>query len=227
MITEVDDALRALVREALGEVEVAFDAPTKDWAARRNAPTVDVYLYDVREDVKRRSHGTIERRADDGTVSARSDPPRHFRLSYLVTAWTQRPEDEHQLLDTVLRTFMSLDALPREHLLGSLAEVGADVPVTAGMPPAEDRSVTDVWSSLGGELKPSVEVVVVAPMLRTRHREVGPPVREELLLGTRSTTGEAVDAERRRHRAPAAADRPASAPVPAGTSRPPRARKRS
>nr|WP_308198993.1 Pvc16 family protein [Saccharothrix sp. S26] len=57
MIHEVDEALRRLVRDdALRgtDVEVAFDAPTKDWAARRNAPTVDVYLYDIREDLRRR-----------------------------------------------------------------------------------------------------------------------------------------------------------------------------
>ena len=41
MIHEVDSALRALIeREASGtrDVEVVFDAPTKDWASRRNAP---------------------------------------------------------------------------------------------------------------------------------------------------------------------------------------------
>ncbi|WP_435738060.1 DUF4255 domain-containing protein [Cellulosimicrobium sp. PMB13] len=219
MITEVDDALRALVREAVGDVEVAFDAPTTDWAARRNAPTVDVYLYDVREDVKRRSHGLIDRRGPDGTVTGRADPPRHFRLSYLVTAWTQRPEDEHRLLDRVLAALIGLDALPPEHVVGSLAEAGGPVPVTVGMPPAEDRSVTDVWSSLGGELKPSVEVAVTAPLLRPERGEVGPPVREELLLAARDTTGDGADPQRRRHRAPD--------PVSAPGTRAPRARRRS
>ena len=28
--------------------------------------------------------------------------PRWFKLSYLVTAWTQRPEDEHRLLSALL-----------------------------------------------------------------------------------------------------------------------------
>jgi len=51
MIYEVDEALRAMVRrDALpgSDVEVVFDAPTKDWASRRNTPTVDIYLYDIR-----------------------------------------------------------------------------------------------------------------------------------------------------------------------------------
>ena len=44
MISVVDDALRAIVRNEVvsgSDVEVLFDAPTKDWAARRNAPTVN------------------------------------------------------------------------------------------------------------------------------------------------------------------------------------------
>ena len=52
----MDAALLALVeREATGtrDVDVVFDAPTKDWAGRRNVPTIDVYLYDIREDLRR------------------------------------------------------------------------------------------------------------------------------------------------------------------------------
>jgi hypothetical protein len=31
------------------------------------------------------------------------------------------------------------------------------------LPPPEDRSFADVWSALGGELKPSLDLVVCAP----------------------------------------------------------------
>src|SRR5262249_54913690 len=109
VIHEVDSALRALIqREATGaaDVEVVFDAPTKDWAGRRNAPTIDVYLYDIREDLRRRERGLINEYDDDGHVVARHLPPRHFKLSYLVTAWTQRPEDEHRLLSALLSCFL-------------------------------------------------------------------------------------------------------------------------
>jgi hypothetical protein len=47
VIHDVDESLRGLIRQevgAHGEVDVVFDAPTKEWAARRNAPTSDVYL---------------------------------------------------------------------------------------------------------------------------------------------------------------------------------------
>jgi len=57
MIQEVDAALEALVRRDVlngSRVEVVFDAPTKEWVARRNAPTINLYLYDIREDLSRR-----------------------------------------------------------------------------------------------------------------------------------------------------------------------------
>jgi len=165
VIQEVDAALLALIeREATGtrDVEVAFDAPTKDWAGRRNAPTIDVYLYDIREDLRRRERGLLNE-YEDGRITARHLPPRFFKLSYLVTAWTQRPEDEHRLLSSLLACFLRYEALPEDVLTGPLAEVGFPVPVSIALPPPEDRSFADVWSALGGELKPSLDIVVSAP----------------------------------------------------------------
>lgn len=177
MIHEVDEALKRLVRdEALHgtDVEVAFDAPTKDWAARRNAPTVNVYLYDVREDLRRRQRGLVNEYIDD-VVSARHLPPRHYKLSYLVTAWTQRPEDEHRLLASLLTGFLKYEAMPPPLLTGTLAAVGLPVPMTVALPPPEDRAFADVWTALGGELKPSLDVVVSAPLDTGRVFPAGPP----------------------------------------------------
>jgi hypothetical protein len=44
------------------------------------------------------------------------------------------------------------------------------------LPPPEDRGFADVWSALGGELKPSIDVVVSAPINTGQQFEVGPPV---------------------------------------------------
>src|SRR4051794_14493595 len=54
MLADLDEALRALLRRELGRhgfdgVEVAFDAPAKDWSATLSAPTVNLFLYDLRE----------------------------------------------------------------------------------------------------------------------------------------------------------------------------------
>lgn len=204
MIHEVDQALRELVRgEALGEgadVDVVFDAPTRDWAARRNTPTVNLYLYDIREDLRRRSRGRQNVYDEQGRVTARTLPPRYFKLSYLISAWTQRPEDEHRLLSALLACFLRHDALPGGRLGPELTSTGLPIPVSIALPPPEDRAFADVWSALGGELKPSLDVVVSAPVATAPVYAAGPPVEEGLAVDLSDV------------HAPSAP--PASAPVP-------------
>ncbi|WP_433263006.1 DUF4255 domain-containing protein [Actinosynnema sp. CS-041913] len=184
MIHEVDEALRRLVRDdALRgtDVEVAFDAPTKDWAARRNAPTVNVYLYDIREDMRRRQRGLLND-YENGQVVSRRLPPRYIKLSYLVTAWTQRSEDEHRLLSELLVGFIRHESVPTGLLSGTLAALELPVPMTVALPPPEDRAFADVWTALGGELKPSLDVVVSSPVDSGRVFPAGPPVEDGMRL---------------------------------------------
>ena len=179
MIHEVDDALRRLIKEQAlrgADVEIAFDAPTREWAARRNAPTIDVYLYDIREDVRRKERGLVSVRDADGKVLSRREPPRYVKLSYLVTAWTQRPEDEHRLLSALLVGCMRHESLPSGLLSGSLLSLGLPVPMTIAQPPPEDRAFADVWTALGGELKPSLDVVVSTPFDAVGEIHVDPVV---------------------------------------------------
>jgi hypothetical protein len=187
MIHEVDEALRALFRAdplAGGQVAVVFDAPTRDWAAKVNAPTVNLYLYDIREDMRRRERGLLNEYDEHGTVTARRRPPRYFKLSYLITAWTRRPEDEHRLLSSLLLCLLRYEALSPERFSGSLSELGVSVPMSVALPPPEDRSFADVWSALGGELKPSLDLVISVPVTESPVYAAGPPVGEDgLRLG--------------------------------------------
>src|SRR3954452_15146984 len=189
MIDEVDDAIKALLRrDALNgaDVEVVFDAPNRDWSARRNAPAVDVYLYDIREDVGRRSEGSVDVRNGEGRTIARRGPPRYFKLSYMVTAWTQRPEDEHRLLSAVLRCFLRIDVFPPEVVSGSVTALGYPLGVTIAKPPPQDRSISDVWSALGGELKPSLDLVVTVAIDAVGLSEVAALVLEEPRISFRA-----------------------------------------
>ena len=129
MIHEVDEALRRLIREEAargGDLEVVFDAPTKEWASRRNAPTINAFLYDLREDTRRRTGNRIEEHVE-GRLVARRRPPRYFKLSYLLSAWTTRTEDERRLLSTLLSTLLRHDVMPPRLLAGRIAELGLEV----------------------------------------------------------------------------------------------------
>ncbi|MFS0695226.1 DUF4255 domain-containing protein [Streptomyces nitrosporeus] len=187
MIHEVDEGLRLLLVDAGLQgsgVDLVFDAPTKDWSARRNAPTVSVFLYDIREDAARRRTGTSEEYDEQGVVTGRRTPPRWFELSYLVTAWTNRPQDEHRLLSEVLRSLIRTDALPGRMLTGSLGELGLTVEIEVAAAGSAGRpSTLDVWSALGGELKAAIDLRVWAP-LSGELTPTGPPVTEGLLVRT-------------------------------------------
>ena len=190
MIHDVDESLRALVkRDALNGsgVDVAFDAPTREWVAKRNAPVVDMYLYDIREDTTRRQTSWEDVRDESGRVTGRRLPPRRYRLSYLVTAWTARPEDEHRLLSSLLACLVQHEYMPAEVLAGSLEGEETPVLITVALPPTEDRSIADTWSAMGGELKPSLDVVITAPMNIDRALAAGPPVLEQPRLSVVST----------------------------------------
>ena len=209
MIQDLDESLRALVRrDALNGagVDVSFEAPTKDWSARRNTPTVDLYLYDIREDMMRREVVWEPVREKDGHVTGRRPPPRRFKFSYLVTAWTQRPEDEHRLLSSLLSCFLAHEFVPPDLLSGALAGVEIPVLLTIALPPPADRSLSDVWTALGGELKPSLDLVAIAPVIDTREQPAGPPVLEQPRLNVGGET-----AQGRRGQG---ADRPAPVPPP-------------
>src|SRR3989441_12188130 len=206
MIQDVDESLRALVkRDALNgsKADIAFDAPNKEWSSRRNTPTVDLYLYDIREDLEQREVMWEDIRGDSRDsrlITERRPPPRRFKLSYLVTAWTQRPEDEHRLLSAVLACFLRFDVLPKELLAGTLAGEKAPVRLTIALPPPEDRALSDTWSALGGELKPSLDLVVPAPIDARGLTDVGPLVLETPRISLRGRAGQSEEARRRDRR---------------------------
>ncbi len=192
VIQDVDQLLERLVKkEALNgsSVELVFDAPTKDWVARRSGPCVNLYLYDIREDLQRRVPTWEDMRGADGTVSGRKQPPRRFRLAYLVTAWTQRPEDEHRLLSSLLVCMLRNPMLKPGELGGDLDTTDLPVYIEVGQPESQERSLADIWTALGGELKPSLDVVVTAPIVINLATPYGAPVTAGPTIGLASTNG--------------------------------------
>ena len=78
--------------------------------------------------------------------------------------------------------FLRYEALPADVLTGSLAALGLPVPINVALPPPEDRSFADVWTALGGELKPSLDIVVTAPTDTGRSFPAGPAVQKPTAL---------------------------------------------
>ncbi|MYX45225.1 DUF4255 domain-containing protein, partial [Streptomyces sp. SID89] len=66
------------------------------------------------------------------------------------------------------------------------------------------RSLAEIWSALGGELKPSLDLVTTVPFPAYPDYDAGPPVTEGAVVRVRRLDGDAdaAEPEERAHRPP-------------------------
>jgi hypothetical protein len=158
----------------VADVDVSFDLPNREWSGGISKPTLNCYLFDIRERRQLREEGwDLERR---GTSSAaRRRPPLHFEMTYLLTAWTRAVEDEHRLLWHVLRTMIRFPVLPAQHLQGVLSEYPWPISTSIAQTEGVLKSPGEFWSALENHLKPSLSFVVTLA-LDQEAELAGPPV---------------------------------------------------
>ena len=171
MLDALDETIKAVLRERGGldpdEVDIAFDAPDREWAARVGKPTVNCYLYDIRENLELRgTEWTVERQLD-GRTAVKRKVPRRFDLSYVCTAWTADVEDEHRLLWRVLATMIRCPEIPRELIQGELRQIEWPIITEVAQPDGLLRDPADVWSALDNRIRPSINVVFTLPLTDT------------------------------------------------------------
>jgi Pvc16 N-terminal domain/Carboxypeptidase regulatory-like domain len=191
-IADLDEALRSLLRRELKRhgfegVEVAFDAPSKDWSGKLTSPTVDLFLYDLREATDRAQLAPSEQRGNGQSVV--TPPALELELTYAVTAWTKAVEDEHRLLSQVLAILFSYRRLPGE-LLDAARDGDARLAraETSVGRPREEKS--DFWTSVGGQYKASIDYVVHTQVASGASFVRGPEVRTQTIR-TRVSDGPA------------------------------------
>lgn len=181
MLSEVDKALTTLLSTqtyADERVKVDLDPPTKDWAARRSGPVLNLFLNDIREDTAQRSADIVEIKDDEGRIVARRPAERTFMFSYAVSAWTSRPEDDHALLGAALNNLLQREYLPEELCEGVLAELaraGRPAMIRVGGVLYSERLVTELWSSIGGEFRPIIALTVSTLIPAGMPMPAGPP----------------------------------------------------
>lgn len=188
MIDDLDEALRKLLIRELpiknGEVDIAFDQPKRDWSARLSRPTLNFFLYDLRENAKLRStHPVWENVREPGGASVQKRRPVRVDLRYLVTAWTAEAEDEHRLLTRALMALFRYPHLPEDLLPESLQ--GQPVPIPLQVAQAENQpNTSDVWSALENTLRAAIVLQVTLALDPYVVVPAGPPVRtRELRYG--------------------------------------------
>jgi Pvc16 N-terminal domain len=174
MIRDLDDTLKQLLKtgaaagSALASADISFDLPDAAWRGQIGNPTVNLYLYDIRENLALRTHEplTIDRPALGKKV--RVPPPKRIDCAYCITAWSPASGglvlDEHRLLTQVLRVILQNETIPAAVLQGGLAGQTAPYPTVIAAPDGGVKNFPDFWNALDQKLKPSLNYVVTLVM---------------------------------------------------------------
>jgi hypothetical protein len=190
MLADLDETLRVLLKRELARhgfdgVDVAFDAPAREWSSQLSGPTVNLFLYDLRESHEFRPTDWREDRSN-GHREVR--PPMIMECSYAVTAWTQAVEDEHRLLSQVLGVLFAFPRLPTDVLAGRLSETAQRFAIEGRIGQPKSDGKADFWSAVGGQYKASLDYVVTLACESGMAYERGPEVRTQT-MGARLSDG--------------------------------------
>ncbi|MFC1944172.1 Pvc16 family protein [Chloroflexota bacterium] len=166
MISDLDETIKQLLIEkgglSLVDVDIAFDMPDREWSGAISKPTVNIYLYDI--------HENLERRETDWAITHsngkanRMKAPMRIDLSYLITVWTNDIADQHRLLGHILTTLARYREIPDELLQGDLSNAAYPIMAQTLQPDGVLRNSADFWSALDNNLMPTISYVVTIPV---------------------------------------------------------------
>ena len=144
------DAERGLPKFDL-KPTITFATPDSKFSP--SAATINLFLYDVRENRDLRTNELVVERSDDGKALLKP-PPTRIDCSYLVTAWAGdgAAESEHRLLGAVMLVLLRAPTIPANLLQGELMKWHAALPV-ATLQPGRLQSIGEFWQASGGRPK--------------------------------------------------------------------------
>ncbi|MFA6009002.1 MAG: DUF4255 domain-containing protein [Desulfobacteraceae bacterium] len=170
MIVDLDNSLAELLKQELlpvigSSVNISFATPDGDFPPSSvTLPAVDLFLYDVRENMELRSNDWIITKNSDGSTT-RKRPPVRVECSYMITAWPAEstpnpPQDEHYMLGEVMKVLLRHPVLPNGILKGSLKDQEPPLP-TVTLQAGQLQSLGEFWQALGGKPKAVLNYKVI------------------------------------------------------------------
>lgn len=183
MFNDLDSTLEAILTSTdplapveLRNADINFLTPDQTYSVGQ--ATVNLFLFDVRENRQRRDPLPI--REQNGDLLVRRRPPIRVDCSYLVTTWSNqdgalRIAEEHRLLGLALVWFSRFPEIPDVFLQGSLS--GQPYPPPTMTAQMEGRQNTgEFWSALGIAPRPAFTVEVTVALELGVVEVEGPPV---------------------------------------------------
>jgi hypothetical protein len=164
MIQDLSKTLQTVLTQPgvpppLNNALISFDRP--DEAFKPTQTTLNVFLYDLRENLELRSNELVVDKSNAQAVTRK--PPLRLSCSYLITAWPSgglsTALQEQLLLSQVLQVFGRFPQIPDALLQGTLAGQEPPLPMVTLHPDAL-KSLSEFWTSLGTTFRASVTVTV-------------------------------------------------------------------
>jgi hypothetical protein len=171
-----------------GEIDVKFDQPKREWSAKLTKPTVNFFLYDLRENVELRQaqyQKMINGNARDN-IARHKKTPHRVDCFYMLTVWAAEAEDEHRLLTRTLMSLFRHPVLPEHLLVGTLQN--PQFPISTYV--ARHDKLTnpaEVWSALDNEMRTTI-CYTITLALDPWSEVTGPIVRTLTLRTGQSST---------------------------------------
>jgi hypothetical protein len=167
VIADVDEVLRKLLTREIdaqgNEVDIQFDAPSRGWSSRLSKPTINLFLFDIRTNLRLRGAEQFTTIAhQDGTSEVHVNPVR-VDLRYLMTAWVKEPEDQHLLLSSAMIGMLRNPFLPKDLYTDDLKSQPGPIPLDVATFPPENGPMdkfTEIWGVLDNEIQPGILVTV-------------------------------------------------------------------
>ena len=118
-------------------------------------PTVNLYLYDIRENTELRDPTPWKVRTGPNNTAVKSRPEPRIDLTYSITAFANASEDEHRLLSRILLTLFQHPVMPEEVLRGAVSgqEIRASVAQAGGVM----QTPADYWGALDNDIRPAID----------------------------------------------------------------------
>ena len=153
----------------LKDAVIQFDCPVEGTYKPAPPRALNLFLYDVRENLELRSNQPLVTRHNNEVFTQR--PAMRVACSYLITAWLSSvatddqlppPLREQRLLGEALQVLAQYPTIPEPLLQGSLAGQEALPLVVAQGEGLKDQS--EFWTAIKGKLRPSLIVTVTVSM---------------------------------------------------------------
>ncbi len=167
MLNDLNESIKQLLVKKgeidTGVIDIAFEIPNHEWSASRSKPTIDIYLYDIRENLRLRGTEWAVNKDGNGHATRKKNPSR-IDVSYLVTVWTSDVMDEHRLLWHIMAVLFHHKELPEDILSADLRQMNYPIKTLTAQSDGLFSNPADFWSALDNEIKPSINYVVTMPL---------------------------------------------------------------